>query len=323
MTWTSISATLPANRGLNVIKEDPRTARALYLGTEQGLFVSIDAGANWREIRGLPRMPIYDFVIHPTENDLVVASHARGVWILDNLSALQELTPEIATSRSHLFSLRTAVERRLTNTKAHTGDMIFRGENPPNGAIIDYWLGESAMADSVALTIRDASGTEITHVNTTRIAGVNRAVWNLRLPSLPGPAAGGDDEEDGPRGAPAGRLVAPGRYTVRLRVGATTFDRPLIVRDDPRVTRTAIERTQWSRAADSVATVYRHAFTLSTNATTGLDAELKKSARELLDRIGALYNAVSRGGVPPTADQRAQMAYFPTVLTSLRARLPH
>ncbi len=322
-TWTALTATLPPERVLHVIKEDPRNARVLYLGTEQGLFLSTDAGANWREVRGLPRMPIVDFVVHPTENDLVIASHARGIWILDNLSALQELTPAVVQSRSHLFTLRSAVERRQTNVKAHTGDMIFRGENPPNGAIIDYWLGDAAVSDSVAITVHDASGKEVTTVKTTRAAGVNRVVWNLRLPALPGPAAGTDDDEEGPRGAPLGRFVAPGRYTVRLRVGSTTTEQPLTVRDDARVTITALARAQWYRAADSVASVYRQAFTLSTDAAKGSDAELKKSTRELLDRVGALYNNVSRGGQPPTADQRAQMAYFPTIVSSLRARLPH
>ena len=322
-TWTTLAATLPPNRGLHVIKEDPRSPRVLYLGTEQGLFVSIDAGASWREVRGLPRMPIYDFVVHPSENDLVIASHARGIWILDNLSALQELTPAIAQSRSHLFTLRTAVERRLTNVKAHTGDMIFRGENPPNGAIIDYWLGDAALADSVAITVHDATGKQISSAKATHTAGVNRVVWNLRLPPLPYPAVSDVDDEEGPRSAPLGRYVAPGRYTVRLRVGSTTSERPLAVRDDPRVRLTAIERTRWHVATDSVAAVYREAFTLSTDAAKGSDTELKKSTRELLDRVGALYNNVMRGGRPPTADQRAQMTYFPTIVTSLRARVSH
>ena len=322
-TWTALGATLPANRVLHVIREDPRAPRVLYLGTEQGLFVSLDAGVTWREVRGLPRMPIYDFVVQPTENDLVIASHARGIWILDNLSALQELTPAIAQSTSHLFTVRPAVARRVANVKAHTGDMIFRGENPPNGAIIDYWLGDAAMEDSVALTIHDASGTEVSSAKATRTTGVNRVVWNMRLPALPGPAAGDADDEDGPRGAPQGRLVAPARYTVRLRVGATTMERPLTVRDDPRVMLTPRQRTQWYGAIDSVASVYREAFALSTDAAKGGDGELKQSARELLDRVGTLYNNVLRGGLPPTADQRAQMAYFPTVVTSLRSRFPH
>jgi hypothetical protein len=321
VTWAAITSNLPVDRGIHVIREDPRAPRVLYLGTEQGLFVSSDAGGSWRELRGLPRMPIADIVVHPGENDLVVATHARGIWILDNLNAVQETTPTVAQSAGHLFTVEPAVQRRLTNTKAHTGDMLFRGENPPNGAIIDYWLAQSATTDSVSITMHDARGAEVARVKPTRTAGVNRVVWNLRLPSLPGPPARDDaDDDDAPRGAPAGRWVAPGRYTVRLTAGSTVSERAVIVRDDPRVMLTAAERTAWYRATDSIASLYRQTFTLGADTANGTDTELKKTIRELQDRVGALYNNVLRGGGPPTADQRAQMAYFPTVLADLRRK---
>ena len=322
-TWTLITANLPADRGLRIIREDPRAPRVLYLGGERGLFVSLDAGASWREVRGLPRMPIYDFVVQPTDNDLVVATHARGIWILDNLNALQEMTPAVEQSPAHLFTIEPATQRRLTATKAHTGDMLFRGENPPNGAIIDYWLGAAAASDSGSITIHDAAGTQVSSVAGTRAAGLNRVVWNLRFASLPGPAASDGDDDDTPRGAPPGRFVAPGRYTVRLHAGSTTLDRQLIVRDDPRVTLSAAERAAWYVATDSVASVYRQTFDLVATASKGSDDELKKTARELQDRVGSLYNAVMRGGAPPTADQRMQMAYFPTVLVTLRLKAAH
>ena len=321
-TWTAISATLPSDRGLRVIREDPRTPRVLYLGGELGLFVSLDAGATWRELRGLPRMPIYDFAVQPAENDLVVATHARGIWILDNLNVLQELTPAVEQSAGYLFTVEPAVQRRLTATKAHTGDMLFRGENPPSGAIIDYWLGEGASSDSTSITIHDAAGSQIAAVKGAPGRGLHRVVWNLRLPSLPGPAARDDDDEDAPRGAPQGRYVAPGRYTVRLGAGGASLERAVIVRDDPRVTLSGIERVAWYRASDSVANVYRQTVQLSADAAKSSDDELKKTIRELQDRVGSLYNAILRSGGPPTADQRAQMAYFPTILQTLRAKLP-
>ena len=322
-TWTAVSTDLPVDRGIHVIREDPRAPHVLYLGTELGLYVSTDAGTSWREMRGLPRVPIVDLVVHPRDNDLVVATHARGIWILDHLGAIQELTPAITQSASYLFTLKPAVERRLTNTMAHAGDMIFRGENPPTGAIIDYWLSDAATSDSVTITIHDARGAEVSSVKPARRAGMNRVTWNLRLPALPGPIASEDDDEDAPRGAPQGRWVAPGRYSVRLQVGSTTAERPLLISDDPRVTLTALERAAWYRATDSIASVYRHAFTLATDAAKGADAELKKTTRELQDRVGTLYNNVLRGGAPPTADQRAQMAYFPGVLAELRRKVAH
>ncbi len=320
-TWTSIATTLPANRVIHVIREDPRNARVLYLGTEQGLFVSTDAGANWREMRGMPRMPINDIVVQGRDNDLVVATHARGIWILDNLNAVQEFTAPIEQSAAHLFTVEPAEMRRLASTKAHTGDMIFRGENPPNGAIIDYWLSPAAISDSVSITVHDASGKEVSSVRTTRSAGANRVVWNLRLPSLPGAPASSDDDEDAPRGAPQGRYVAPGRYTVRLTAGGVRREQPLLVREDARVTLTTLQRTQWYAATDSIAGVYRQVVQLGSDAAKGTDAELKKTIRELQDRVGSLYGNVLRGGGPPTADQRKQMAYFPSVLRSLSARV--
>jgi hypothetical protein len=108
---------------------------------------------------------------------------------------------------------------------------------------------------------------------------------------------------------------------VRLRAGAVTAERPVVVREDPRVTLTTLQRTQWFAAIDSVASVYRKAFEVSAAAGKGSDAELKRTARELVDRLGSLYGSVMRGGLPPTADQRAQMAYFPTVLQTLTARV--
>lgn len=319
-TWTAISASLPADRVIHVIREDVRNPRVLYLGTEQGLFSSGDAGATWREVRGLPRLPIADLAIQPRDNDLVVATHARGLYILDNLNAVQELTSSVQQSAAHLFTVEPAEMRRLASTKAHSGDMIFRGENPPNGAIIDYWLGPSATRDSIAVTIHDARGMQVATVRPTRQSGVNRIVWNLRLPSLPGAAPGGDDDEDGPRGAPAGRWVMPGRYTVRLSVGGQRSERPLTVRDDPRVTITLAERRAWHAASDTVAQLYRDVVTLAAQASS-MDAELRATIGELQSRVGALYGNVMRNGTVPTTDQRRQMAYFPTVLRALRQRV--
>jgi hypothetical protein len=115
--------------------------------------------------------------------------------------------------------------------------------------------------------------------------------------------------------------VAPGRYVVRLQVGTRTHEQPVIVREDPRVSMTVVQRAGWHAATDSIATLYRSAVALVATAGTGSDRELLATARELQDRVGSLYGTVLRGGGPPTADQRKQMAYFPTVLRTLQGRL--
>jgi len=320
-TWTPVSGDLPANRVVHVLREDPRNARTLYLGTEQGLFTSLDAGATWHELRGIPRMPINDLVVQGRENDLVVASHARGIWILDNLSVLQEYTPAVAQSPARLFTVRPAEMRRMSGTKAHAGDMIFRGENPPSGAIIDYSLRERR-DDAVAVQILDAMGKEVSTVEPKREAGLNRVVWNLRLRSLPASASTDDGDDDGPRGAPLGRWVTPGRYTVRLTVGGVSYDQSVTVRDDARVLLSAVDRRAWYAASDSVANLYTVASRLLTTAARVANEPARLTAKDLLDRLGALYGAVSRGGGRPTRDQQAQMAYFPQVIRELRTQLP-
>jgi photosystem II stability/assembly factor-like uncharacterized protein len=321
-TWTSISATLPEKRVIHVIREDLRNPRVLYLGTELGLFISLDAGATWREHRGLARMPINDLVIHPLENDLVVGTHARGIYILDNLNAIQQFQPARADADAALFTIEPAVSRRLASVKAHTGDMIFRGQNPPNGAIIDYHLATRNLTDSVSLDVVDARGAAVTTLKPTRGVGVNRVIWNLRYASLPGtpaPADAGDDDE--PRGAPPGRLVSPGTYTVRLTVGSQSFRQNVVVRDDPRVTLTAIDRRSWEVAQDSVASVYRQAVSHLAAVGRGTDSTAIRTARDLRDRVGSLYGSIQRGGRPPTTDQRAQMTYLPAKLREIMQQL--
>ncbi len=318
-TWTAVAATLPPNRVIHVLREDLRNPRVLYLGTEQGLFVTTDAGTTWREYRGLPRLPVYDLALQTRDNALVVATHARGIFILDNLNALQEFGPAIEQARAHLFSIQPAEMRRLGGTKAHAGDMIFRGENPPNGAIIDYWLRD-VTSDSALITIHDQRGGEISRVRAAQAAGVNRIIWNLRLPPLPGTASPGEDDADAPRGGPAGRYVAPGRYRVRLTVGGVTHEQAVTVREDARIAMSVVQRAQWHTAVDSIASVYRQIVQLGTDAAKSADAELPKTVRELQDRVGTLYGNVLRGNGPPTADQRRQMAYFPSVLRDLRTR---
>ena len=155
-TFTAIGASLPADRVARTIREDHKNPNVLYLGTEIGLFVTVDGGQQWVELKNnMPTMPFNDLTIQTRDNDLVLATHARGIWILDQLSAIQGLAAAAGTN-AQLFPIDAAEQIRYTNLKAHAGDMIFRGENPPNGAIVDYWL--AAANTQVALTVHDASG---------------------------------------------------------------------------------------------------------------------------------------------------------------------
>jgi photosystem II stability/assembly factor-like uncharacterized protein len=317
-TWKAIAGDLPPNRVIHAVHEDPKNPNLIYAGTEFGLYMSLDGGAHWIEFASnLPRVPVNDFVIHPRDNDLVLATHGRGVWILDDVSAIQQLTPAVMSEAAHLFAPRAAAEIRYFNPKAHTGDMVFRGQNPAAGALIDYYL-QSAGGD-VAVSILDGSGTVVARVDATKNAGLNRVVWNLRHEPLPAGPAG---EESGGRAAPMpGPFVMPGEYAVRLTAGGKSQDQKLQVLEDPRVQVTAADRQAWTDTQLALASMYREATELVGKAGPASGSELPRIARELQTRIATLYRAIGQSTGRPTVDQQSQIEFFRGELTSLRSRL--
>jgi len=335
-TWRSVAGDLPADRVARTIREDTRNPQVLYLGTEFGLFVSVDGGQRWLDLQlNLPTLAINDLVVHPRDNDLVLGTHGRGVWILDNVSAIQELVAASA-SEAHLFTIEPAEEIRFTNLKAHMGDMVFRGENPPAGAIVDYWLGRGGL--DVVLTVHDAAGREIARVAATGHRGVNRAIWNLRHADFAasGPATGPAGGRGGGGGGRGGRgggggwrlsgpLVTPGPYTVRLAASGRTVERTLEVREDPRVDIAPAERQVWADALRDIAAVWTQAVAVAgrlqnPGAPAGTTDD-RRLASAAVEQLGGLYGAVSDFTGRPTSDQLAQLANLREVVGRLdRAR---
>ena len=212
-TFTAIAGDMPANRVVRTIREDVKNPNLLFAGTEIGLFFSPNGGTNWIELKNnMPTLPFNDLVIHPRDNDLVLASHGRGIWILDKINALQELTPQVIASPAHLFTVAPAYQIRQANLKAHTGDMWFRGENPANGALVDYWLGSPGVAPAV--TVHTSGGQLVNTLRATGNRGINRIVWNLRETDLPIRGGGGGDDDDD---APACRHARSARGAGHLR----------------------------------------------------------------------------------------------------------
>lgn len=337
-SWTSITSDLTPERGIHAILEDPRNPDVLYLGTEFGLYLTLDGGQHWMSLRNnMPTVPVNDLTIQPRENDLVLATHGRGIWILDHINVVQELVAAAKAGTPHVFSSVSARMSRTASTKAHAGDMIFRGENPPNGAIIDFYLPTAQSARSTSLAIMNVSGTLVANVPLDSVLppGVHRAVWNLRLPALREATSAGDDD-GGPGGGLPGRYADPGSYIARLTVDGKSYDGRLQVRDDPSVRLTVAQRAQWSSSLDRIATLYRNASALADSARAERQRlekssapdparlaearDVAETASELVQRIAALYGNVVRYSEPPTSDQRAQMGYFPTVLQTLRLR---
>ncbi len=343
-TWESITSDLPPNRVARTLREDLRNPNVLYLGTELGLFYSNDAGANWVQLNGnLPTVAVNDLVLHPRDNDLILGTHGRGIWILDNVNALQELTSDVMASNTRLFTIEAAEQIRYSNEKGHTGDMIFRGENPAAGAVIDYYLASEQDVDDVSITIHNGSGAQISSVEPLGKAGLNRVAWNLRHANL------NVSRGFGGGGGMTGPWVLPGQYTVRLTVGDETLEQPVRVLDDPRIDVDPADRRFWHHTlvtlaksieefaplADSLRQINRQVADMS-------DAERQQNRRmiaelegvapkaiELRTRMMRLYGAIQGWPGRPTSDQMAQMEYFeewrvrlmPDVLRALNATM--
>jgi photosystem II stability/assembly factor-like uncharacterized protein len=232
-TWTSISGNLPAMGNVNTVRQDPKNRNLLYAGTEFGFFVSVDEGATWKRfMNNLPVVRVDDILVHPRDNDLVLATHGRSIQVMDDISPLQQLTDEILAGDAHLFEPRDAVlwKNDRTRSRAVTGTKNFRGENAPAGTIISYYL-RAAPSGDVRLTITDLrTGTTFRNLTAPKEAGVNRVEWNLR--SNPPPAPQGQQVGGGFGGGNQGQLAEPGIYRVTLSVAGRDYVQDVVVLED-------------------------------------------------------------------------------------------
>jgi photosystem II stability/assembly factor-like uncharacterized protein len=281
-TWRSIVANLKGEIA-RTLTEDLKNPDVLYLGTETGLFLSLDRGKSWQRLKAnLPTVRIDEITLHPRDNAMILATHGRTIWILDSLAPIQEFSAALTTTAAgRLFSpAPTAMFRRPASDRNYQfwGDQTFFGENPPQAAVISWYL--KSQAESVQLKIADASGKEVREISGTVLtnsnrAGIQSACWDLRVQPAPAAAAGGAQgrggqpgRQGGPGaptqnpfgagcgaaggggrggfaagGANPGPFVLPGTYTVSLVVDGTTADsKPLRVVADPEVTLTEVER---------------------------------------------------------------------------------
>jgi photosystem II stability/assembly factor-like uncharacterized protein len=268
--WVQITDGIEAPAHVHAVREDPVRQGLLYAGTETGVYVSFDNGSHWGPLQlNLPTSSIRDLAIQ--DNDLVVATHGRSFWILDDLAPLRQLSQQVITSDVFVFRPETAIRvRRDVNRDTPLPLETPVGQNPPDGAIIDYYL-KSPPEGPVTLEIVDSQGAVIRKCVSgqnpkpfpkllvfsyawlrhprplTKDAGMNRFVWDLRYPDPPSlshdytiAAVIGQNTPELPRGP----LVIPGNYTVKLIVGSHSYDQPLVVKMDPRVTTSASGLTE-------------------------------------------------------------------------------
>ena len=260
-SWSLTVSGIAEDEPVNTVREDPVRKGLLIAGTEKTVYFSLDDGDSWHPLSlNLPPSSMRDLVIHG--DDVVVGTHGRSFWILDNITPLRELNREMAAVPAHLFAPQVTYRvRRDNGTDTPLPPEIPAGQNPPNGAMLDYWL-QSASADPVVLEISDANGKLVRRISSddkstappemeinvplywvrpertvSTSAGMHRFIWDLRYP--PPDAL----ERDYPISAiprdtplyPLGAAVLPGDYTVKLTAGGKCYSRPLTIKMDPRV----------------------------------------------------------------------------------------
>jgi hypothetical protein len=297
--------------------EDPKNPNVLYSGTEFGLFVSPDRGGKWMRIKSnLPTVPIHEIVFHPRDNDMIVATHGRSIWVLDDATPLQQ-APEAMRADAFLFDMRGAMQFNPANDRGFVSDKPFFGKNPTYGAAISYYL--SKPQTNVALRIRDASGTQVREITgndlrDARGAGINRVHWDLRHQPLTNPAGvpqggGGGGGGGFGGGGNNGPNVLPGEYRVTLVVdGKDVATKTVRVSGDKDMPMTDAERKTWHDTALNLHDLQRMANTAAETVNT-LATQL--AAAETLMKSAS--NPANQGSVG--------LADAQTKLADLRRRL--
>jgi len=289
-TWTKITSGLAANASANVVREDPKAKGLLYAGTERDVYVSFDDGDEWEPLtQNLPHTSVRDLIVKDT--DLAIATHGRGFWIMDNITPLRQLaSPPVASRQSALFKPAVAYRMRRDNyPDTPLPPEVPAGQNPPTGAMIDYYLDADApvtleiwtgraSAPSERLVRRFSSDDKPEAINEKDInvpmywvrppqtlaatKGMHRFVWDLRYPS---PDAFEHDfpisaiYHDTPR-EPLGVIAPPGAYTVKLTAGGKTMSQPLTVRMDPRASVTPLGLQQQFTLATKIVEMMHRSF---------------------------------------------------------------
>ena len=336
-TWSRATGDLPADHFVSVVRTDPMRAGVLYAGTETGVFVSFDDGAHWRSLqRNLPTAWVRDIAVH--DDDLIVATQGRAIWVLDDLAPLRQFDAVSAGAQAHLFTPAAAMRmRRNQNRDTPLPADEPAGRNPPTGAVIDYWLASPAKL--VEIEIRDAAGLPVRTYTSNEPApaaeaeryfsadwilpapapratpGMHRFVWDLRYPRPRTTEYEYSISTAYGMGVPVhpeGPLVAPGGYRVVLRVDGREYSAPLTVAMDPRVNVDAAalaEALRYSREAQQLlASHYAAAAELEFVEESLADLRASQAANsriagaiEVFDkRIGPLK--AGRGDLPDNLD---------------------
>jgi photosystem II stability/assembly factor-like uncharacterized protein len=255
-TWSPL-ATPKDPKGIrgyvHVIKEDTVEPRLLFMGTEFGLWISTDAGAHWAQFKGghIPTVAVRDLAIQPRDNDLILATHGRGMWIVDDITPLRHVTADLLSQEAAFVSAKPVQQRIEANGGWPSGAASFIGDNPANGAVITYYQKSRHLFGKLKIEILDSKGKVVDELPGSTRRGLNRVVWTMHLqpPHVPPAVQLAQAGTQGPR-------ALPGVYTVRLEKNGQKYETQLTVGLDQRVKWSLADRQAQFDAAMKVADLF-------------------------------------------------------------------
>ncbi len=323
--WTSL-ATDDLEGYLHVIRQDPVNPELLWLGSESGLFVTLDGGVHWARFSGgLPRVAVRDIAIQPREADVVLATHGRGIWIIDDVTPLRSLDEETVARDAVVLPSRDQVQLVTPPDAGFPGDAEFRGTDVPETAWIHYWLKKRHLVGRFRVEVLDADGEVVATLAGTRRRGLNRVAWPMRLPPPEVPPG------NGLLPTVLGPLVPEGSYTVRVRLGdRVAAEGTIRVVADPRLRHSAADRRARHEALMRLYRDLGRLKELVARIDAGLSGARKRAREELLalretlvapegggllagkerlrERLGDLYAAIQGYRGRPSPGQLARLS---------------
>jgi photosystem II stability/assembly factor-like uncharacterized protein len=239
-TWTPLVAAGSTVRGYaHVVKEDLVNRDLLFVGTEFGLWVSLDGGRQWAQYKGgdLPCVAVRDLAIHPRDHDLVIATHGRGIWIVDDITPLRALTPDTLAKEAVFIATRPTAQSISGGGGWSNGDAAFVGPNPTDDAVIIYYQRKRHIFGDLKIEVFNSEGQSLGAIPSSKRRGLSRATWSMRLkpPKVPTAATAAFGAAVGPR-------VLPGVYTVKMTKDKQVYTTQLQITPDPRAKHSAEDR---------------------------------------------------------------------------------
>ncbi len=306
--WSPIGGNLPANGSVQVLREDLAEPNLLFVGTEFGVFYTALGGGSWTQLKyNIPTVAVHDIVVHPREHDLVIGTHGRGIYIIDDITPLEKLG-EANRVGTFLFPVKAATEYNPNGSipgglrgAGATGDREYSAPNPAFGALVTYFLRDSLpKGGDVTLGIYDATGNRVRELTANKKRGIHRVTWDLRNapPYTVRRPANQAGEQQFRQRDPSGPFVLPGRYTARLNVkggsGApAVYEVPIDVRSDPFV--------QMSDA--DYRTLYD--MRLSTGRLQATVQAAVRTAEQLKEQVTDVKTALKSNTAPDTVSKQA------------------